>query len=96
MNVILSIQCEGAIAAILPTHSLNYFGLARGKLTYAFMYSCIGLSSFSGSLLVKYVQDYIGYEGMFIISLALTALATAIWWFIGDKKFDYESRIDQI
>jgi len=87
--VIVSYQCEGGVSSMLTTHCVNYFGVARGRLTYSFMFSCIGLSSLTGSFIVKYLQDIIGYKGMFSIAFVLTCVSLAILKFIKGKKFDY-------
>lgn len=82
-------QCEGAIAAVLPTTTLQVFGMHKGHLVYSFMFSAFGVSSLIGGVMVKTVQDFIGYEGMFIFSFILTCLSLMLTLWYGDKKFDY-------
>jgi hypothetical protein len=50
-----SMMCEGSMAAILPTVTLQKFGITRGHDVFAFMYSSYGVSALFGSLLVSTV-----------------------------------------
>lgn len=81
-------QCEGAVAAVLPTTTLQVFGMHKGHLVYSYMFSAFGVSSLVGGVMVKTVQDYIGYSGMFIFSFILTCLSLTLTLVYGDKKFD--------
>jgi uncharacterized membrane protein YoaT (DUF817 family) len=51
--VCLSMQCEGALASILPTTTLQVFGLKRGPMVYSLMFSVIGVAALSGGIIVK-------------------------------------------
>lgn len=51
--VCLSMQCEGALASILPTTVLSVFGLKRGHMVYSIMFSVFGVASLCGGILVK-------------------------------------------
>lgn len=55
--VCISMQCEGAIASILPTTTLSVFGMKRGHLVYSLMFSAFGVSALIGGILVKTLQD---------------------------------------
>jgi hypothetical protein len=87
--VCLSMQCEGALASILPTTVLSVFGLRRGHMVYSIMYSVFGVAALTGGLLVKVFQDTIGYEGMFTISFILTSISATLCYKFGDMKYDF-------
>jgi MFS family permease len=88
--VALSMMCEGAMASIVPTVTLQKFGLTRGHDVFGLMYSSYGLSSMLGSILVSTVGKTIGYQGMLVISGALAALAMLLTYRQDDKHvFNY-------
>lgn len=59
--VSLSMMCEGAMASMLPTLTLQNFGMIRGHDVFSYMYSSYGMSAFFGSILVSLVQYIIGF-----------------------------------
>ena len=87
--ICLSMQCEGAIASILPTTTLSVFGMKRGHLVYSFMFSAFGVSALLGGVCVKLLQDLIGYPGMFVLCFIQTLVAGGLTYKYGDMKFDY-------
>jgi len=46
-----------------------------------------------GSIIVKFLLDYIGYTGMFIFSFVLTLIAAFITYAYGDMKFNYGEKL---
>mmetsp|Transcript_48257 Transcript_48257/g.35440 ORF Transcript_48257/g.35440 Transcript_48257/m.35440 type:complete len:125 (+) Transcript_48257:1182-1556(+) len=84
-----SMQCEGAIASILPTQTLTVFGVRRGHFVYSFMFAAFGVSSFLGAFFMAFFFDYLGYTGMFAICLGMTLVSLVLTQLFGHRTFDY-------
>mmetsp|Transcript_21400 Transcript_21400/g.20578 ORF Transcript_21400/g.20578 Transcript_21400/m.20578 type:complete len:85 (+) Transcript_21400:525-779(+) len=67
--------------------------MKRGHLVYSIMFSCFGVSTMTGSIIVKYFQDHIGYSGLFLISFFLTMVAAIITCKFGNIKFNYLQKL---
>lgn len=91
VTVMMSMMCEGAMAAVLPTVTLSTFGTKRGKSVYSFMFSAFGVQALIGGIIVGTLQYKIGYYGFFLICLALTTIAGILTYnFDEETKFDYD------
>ena len=77
------------MAAILPTITLEVFGIKRGHFLYSFIFSSFGVSALTGGLLVRTLQDKIGYFGMFTICFVFTSLSAFLTYKFGDMKYNY-------
>mmetsp|Transcript_13325 Transcript_13325/g.22638 ORF Transcript_13325/g.22638 Transcript_13325/m.22638 type:complete len:197 (+) Transcript_13325:922-1512(+) len=91
LAVSVSIMSEGSIAAIIPTVTLQKFGLIRGSQVYSFMFSAFGTSALFGSLLVTLLQDKIGFTGLKWIGILLGTIALFLTYVFNEKKsFDFQ------
>ena len=69
--------CEGAHFVLLPAHCAKIFGSSkRGVQAYSYMFSCFGLSSVMGSILIGYLQDAKGVQDPYMIIFVLAAVLT--------------------
>jgi predicted MFS family arabinose efflux permease len=93
--IALSMQCEGAVASILPTTSLMVFGVKRGMLVYSFMMSSFAISSLAGAILVKLFQNSIGYSGMLLICFILTSISALLTIKYGDIRYNYVKGLEE-
>ena len=75
INICISMMCEGAITSILPTETMKHFGKTRGSTVYSFMFSSLGVSAITGSILVSLLQYKIGFTGMLYICMGLTLVS---------------------
>lgn len=88
--VAASMMCEGSMAAIIPTVTLQKFGITRGHDVFAIVYSSYGLSAILGSLLVLSLEYVIGFRGMIIIGAGFVVISTILTYRIDDKHiFNY-------
>jgi len=54
----LSMFCEGAHFVLLPAHCATIFGSSKcGVQAYSYMFSCFGLSSVAGGILICYLSE---------------------------------------
>lgn len=90
--VALGNMTEGAIAAIIPTLTLQKFGLIRGHDVYSYIYSAFGLSALLGSIIVGLIADQIGFKGMLVICMGFSIVAWILTLRLDDVNiFDYVS-----
>ena len=88
--ICISVMCEGSIAAIVPTITLQKFGLIRGHDAYSIMYSAFGVSALIGSIFVKLLQAHIGFRGLVFIGTGLAVVALILTNKLNETKtFDY-------
>ena len=59
------------------------------------MFSTFGVSGVIGGILVKTLQDDIGYSGMFVISFFTTMIAAFLTYKFGDMKYNYVEGIGE-
>jgi hypothetical protein len=73
----ISMFCEGAHFVLLPAHCAKIFGSSkRGVQAYSYMFSCFGLSSVMGSILIGYLQDAKSVQDPYMIIFCLAAILT--------------------
>lgn len=91
LMVCLAMMTEGAVAAIVPTITLQKFGLTRGHDVYSYMFSAFGMSALFGSVIVRLFEDIIGFRGLLGVSLVLTCSAFLLSLKLDTTHlFDYE------
>ena len=77
------------MTSMIPVVTNRVFGLLRGPSVYGYMFSTFGVAALSGVLLVKTLQNPLGYHGMLLICLSLTLAAAALTYLYQFKKLDY-------
>ena len=82
-------MCDGSMTSMLPVVTTRVFGIERGGQVYGYMYSVFGVAAILGTVLVKTVQEDIGYHGMLIVALAFTLVSVIIAIFYKFNKIDF-------
>ena len=94
--VVLSMMCEGAIASMLPTITIEIFGHKRGHQIYSFVYSNFGFQALASGLIVGTLSNYIGFHGIFMCCLGTTLIAAFLTFTLDPtKKFNYAKLVTQ-
>ena len=88
--VVITMKCEGGIAAIIPTIVLKKFGMTRGHDVFSFIYSSYGMSSILGSVFNATVGAYFGMGGMVVVGGCFVLLAAILTYRQDDNHtFNY-------
>lgn len=82
--IVLSLMCEGAIGAILPTITMQYFQHKRGHEVYSYMFAAFGTNSILGSIIVALFGYDLGYSGMLFLCLIMTIIASILTFYFPD------------
>lgn len=97
LNCITLMTIEGLLVVIMPTITLNTFGMVRGPTVYSAMNAYAGAGSLLMILMIQTVKASYGFDGMFItyFIFQIVAIASTCSLIFKDFKFDYDKAFEE-